>query len=107
MSRLSVRNSGAQHEAEPNSESLDHDHSYFGRVGTGLLPDWFSSVVVLLAPALLAALVVASTLADGKNLHVGANTAGVAVAGVAFWRGASVIVGVVIAAVVTAGIRAL
>ena len=71
------------------------------------LPEWFSSVVVLLAPALLAALVVASTLADGKNLHVGANTAGVAVAGIAFWRGASVIVGVVIAAVVTAGIRAL
>ena len=71
------------------------------------LPEWFSSVVVLLAPALLAALVVASTLADGKNLHVGANTAGVAMAGIAFWRGASVIVGVVIAAVVTAGIRAL
>ena len=71
------------------------------------LPEWFSSVVVLLAPALLAALVVASTLADGKNLHVGANTAGVAVAGVAFWRGASVIVGVVIAAGVTAGLRAL
>jgi len=71
------------------------------------LPEWFSSVVVLLAPALLAALVVASTLADGRNLHVGANTAGVAAAGVAFWRGASVIVGVVIAAVVTAGLRAL
>ena len=71
------------------------------------LPDWFSSVVVLLAPALLAALVVASTLADGKSLDVGANTAGVAAAGIAFWRGASVIVGVVLAAVVTAGIRAL
>ena len=71
------------------------------------LPGWFSSVVVLLAPALLAALVVASTLADGKNLHVGADTAGVAMAGIAFWRGASVIVGVVIAAAVTAGLRAL
>ena len=71
------------------------------------LPESFSSVVVLLAPALLAALVVVSTLADGKNLHVGANTAGVAVAGVAFWRGASVIVGVVIAAAVTAGLRAI
>jgi branched chain amino acid efflux pump len=76
-------------------------------LGGRQLPEWFSSVVVLLAPALLAALVVASTLADGKNLHVGADTAGVAAAGVAFWRGASVIVGVVIAAVVTAGIRAL
>jgi branched-subunit amino acid transport protein len=76
-------------------------------LGGRQLPEWFSSVVVLLAPALLAALVVASTLADGKNLHVGADTAGVAAAGVAFWRGASVIVGVVIAAVVTAGLRAL
>jgi branched-subunit amino acid transport protein len=76
-------------------------------LGGRQLPEWFSSVVVLLAPALLAALVVASTLADGKNLHVGADTAGVAAAGVAFWRGASVIVGVVIAAAVTAGLRAL
>lgn len=71
------------------------------------LPAWFTSVVVLLAPALLAALVVASTLADGKNLHVGADTAGVAVAGFAFWRGASVILGVVIAVGVTAALRAL
>jgi branched-subunit amino acid transport protein len=76
-------------------------------LGGRQLPEWFSSVVVLLAPALLAALVVASTLADGKNLHVGADTAGVAAAGLAFWRGASVIVGVVLAAVVTAGLRAL
>lgn len=71
------------------------------------LPAWFTSVVVLLAPALLAALVVASTLADGKNLHVGADTAGVAVAGFAFWRGASVILGVVIAVGVTAALRAV
>jgi branched-subunit amino acid transport protein len=71
------------------------------------LPEWFSGVVVLLAPALLAALVVTSALADGKHLHVGADTAGVAAAGIAFWRGASVIVGVLIAAVVTAGLRAI
>jgi branched-subunit amino acid transport protein len=71
------------------------------------LPEWFSGVVVLLAPALLAALVVSSALADGKHLHVGADTAGVVAAGIAFWRGASVIVGVLIAAVVTAGLRAI
>ena len=71
------------------------------------LPEWFSNVVVLLAPALLAALVVSSALADGKHLHIGADTAGVAAAGIAFWRGASVIVGVLVAAVVTAGLRAL
>jgi branched-subunit amino acid transport protein len=71
------------------------------------LPPWFSSIVVLLAPALLAALVVSSALADGKHLHIGADTAGVTVAGFALWRGASVIVGVVLAAGVTAAIRAL
>jgi len=71
------------------------------------LPSWFSGVVVLLAPALLAALVVSSALADGKHLHVGADTAGVTVAGIALWRGASVIVGVVLAAGVTAALRAI
>jgi branched-subunit amino acid transport protein len=70
------------------------------------LPGWFARVVVLLAPALLAALVITSA-ADGTELHVGADTAGVTAAGVALWRGASVIVGVVIAAGVTAALRAL
>ena len=45
------------------------------------LPDWFSSVVVLLAPALLAALVATQALADGTELAVGAETAGVAAGG--------------------------
>ena len=71
------------------------------------LPGWFASIVVLLAPALLAALVVSSALADGRHLHVGADTAGVAVAGVVLARGASVIAGVVVAAGVTAALRAL
>ena len=35
------------------------------------------------------------------------DTVGVAVAGVLLWRGANVIVGVLVAAVVTAGLRAL
>lgn len=71
------------------------------------LPAWFSQVVVLLAPALLAALVVSSAAADGRHLHVGADTAGVTLAGIALWRGASVIVGVVVAAGVTAALRAV
>jgi branched-subunit amino acid transport protein len=71
------------------------------------LPAWFAGIVVLLAPALLTALVVSSALADGKHLHVGADTAGVAVAGIALARGASVIAGVVIPAAITAGLRAL
>ena len=70
------------------------------------LPDWFSDVIAFMAPALLAALVVTAALADGDRLGVGADTAGVAVAGVALWRGVSVIVGVTIAAVVTALLRA-
>ena len=76
-------------------------------LGGRRLPGWFARVVVLLAPALLAALVVSSALADGRHLHVGADTAGVAVAGIALARGASVIVGVVIAAGITAALRAV
>lgn len=71
------------------------------------LPPRFQGVIQLLAPALLAALVVTSALADGDRLSVGADTAGVGVAGVAMWRGASVLVGVAIAAGVTAGLRAV
>jgi branched-subunit amino acid transport protein len=71
------------------------------------LPAWFSSVVSLLAPALFAALIVTQVLADGRELGVGADTAGVAVAGVAMWRGVPMVAGVLIAAAVTAGLRAL
>ena len=71
------------------------------------LPDWFAGVIQLMAPALLAALVCVSALAEGDRLAVRADTAGVAVAGVVLWRGGSVIVGVTVAAVVTALLRAL
>ena len=70
------------------------------------LPAWFSGVIGLMAPALLAALVCVSALADGKHLALGADTAGVAVAGAFLLRGASVIVAVVVAASVTALLRA-
>jgi branched-subunit amino acid transport protein len=71
------------------------------------LPAWFSGVIGLMAPALLAALVCVSALADGDRLAIGADTAGVAVAGVALWRGASIVLAVVIAAGVTALLRAV
>ena len=71
------------------------------------LPPRFVRVIVLMAPALLAAFVVTQALADGEKLHVGADTAGVAVAGVAVWRGATVLPAVIVAVVVTAGLRAL
>jgi branched-subunit amino acid transport protein len=71
------------------------------------LPLWFTSVVILLAPALFAALVVTQALADGKHLTVGADTVGVAAGGLVAWRFGSVIGCVVVAAVVTAGLRAI
>jgi branched-subunit amino acid transport protein len=71
------------------------------------LPLWFSGIVAMMAPALFAALVVTQALADGREWAVGADTAGVALAGIAAWRGASVVAVVAIAAVTTALLRAL
>ena len=70
------------------------------------LPPWFAAVVALLAPALLAALVVTQALADGERLAVGADTAGVAAAAVVLWRGGSILLCVAVAAGVAAGLRA-
>jgi branched chain amino acid efflux pump len=69
------------------------------------LPAWFSSIVAMMAPALFSALVVTQALANGREWGIGADTAGVALAGVAAWRGASVIAVVAIAAVTTAVLR--
>lgn len=80
-----------------------------GPAATGgrALPPAAVRVVVLLGPALLAALVVTNALADGDRLHVGADTAGALVAALLLWRRAHLLVVVVAAAVVTAGLRAL
>jgi hypothetical protein len=64
-------------------------------------------VVVLLSSALMAALVVTSALADGTEMRMGADTAGVVTAGVLLWRRSHVLVAVLAAAAVTAGLRAL
>jgi branched-subunit amino acid transport protein len=71
------------------------------------LPARFLGVVSLLAPALLAALVVTQTLADGQELAVGDQTAGVLAGGLVVWRTGSIIGCVLVAAAVTAGLRAL
>ena len=71
------------------------------------LPAQFLGVISLLAPALLAALVVTATLAEGKEIAVGDQTAGVAVGGLVAWRTGSIIGCVVVAAAVTAALRAL
>lgn len=75
-------------------------------VGGRELPGWARDTVLLLGPALLAALIVTQTLSDGERLAAGPETAGVAVSGVVMWRTRSVVLCVVTAAVVTAGLRA-
>jgi branched-subunit amino acid transport protein len=67
----------------------------------------FSRVVAMMAPALLAALVITSAFADGPHLSVGADTVGLLAGGVLLWRGRSVVLAVVVAVVVTAVLRAI
>jgi branched-subunit amino acid transport protein len=76
-------------------------------LGGRQLPVPAQRVLSLLAPALLAALVVVSIFADGDRWAVGAETAGAGVAGLLFWRTGSIIACVLSAAVVTALLRAL
>ena len=71
------------------------------------LPIAFRSVVMVLAPALFAALVVTQALADGKHIAIGPETAGVAAGALIAWRTGSIVGCVVAAAVVTALLRAL
>jgi branched-subunit amino acid transport protein len=76
-------------------------------LGGRALPGWLDAVVPLLAPALLAALVATHIFAKDGHLAVGANTVGVAAAGVVMWRTRSIVFCVVTAAVVTALLRAV
>jgi len=71
------------------------------------LPPRVGTVIGLLAPPLLAALVVTQALAHEDHLTIDARTAGVGVAGLAFWRGLPVAACVLLAAAVAAGARAL
>lgn len=71
------------------------------------LPPRLAGVIALLAPALLAALIVTQALADGRHIAVGADTAGVGLAGLVVWRGGSIMIAVAVAVLVTAGLRAL
>jgi branched-subunit amino acid transport protein len=71
------------------------------------LPIAFRSVIMVLAPALFAALVVTQALADGTHLAIGPETAGVAAGALVVWRTDSIVACVVVAAVVTAVLRAV
>jgi branched-subunit amino acid transport protein len=71
------------------------------------LPERALGVVELLAPALLAALIATNTFSSGRALVVDARAAGVAAAAVALALRAPVLAVVVIAAGVTALLRAV
>jgi uncharacterized membrane protein len=76
-------------------------------LGGRALPPRAAAVIALLAPALLAALVVTETFGHGGRLVIDARAAGVAAAALAMTVRAPLVAAVVVAAVVTAGIRAL
>jgi branched-subunit amino acid transport protein len=71
------------------------------------LPGWIRAIMPLLAPCLLAALVIGQTLADGRALTVDARVAGVAAAAIALFARAPLLVVLAAAAGVAAGVRAL
>lgn len=70
------------------------------------LPERLRAVVFLVAAPLLAALVVTQALANEKTLTIDAETAGVAAAGAAGWLRVPNILCLLVAAGVTAGVRA-
>ena len=76
-------------------------------VGGRELPGWAGRIIALLAPALLAALVVVDTFADGKSLVIDARAAGLGAAGIAVVLRAPIIVVILLAAAVTALVRAV
>lgn len=74
-------------------------------VGRRPLPARVRSVVDLLAPVMLTALVVTQTVGSGEDLSIDARVPGVAAAGIAVWRGVPLVGAMAIAATVTALLR--
>ena len=71
------------------------------------LPAKLTSVIELLAPAVLGALVVVQTFGRGGTLVSDERLVGVAVAGIAIWRKAPLLLVLILAAAATALVRAL
>ena len=71
------------------------------------LPPRLGRLIVLLAPALLAALVAINTLGGDRELVIDARLPGVLAAAVAIALKAPVLVVIIVAAGVTAGVRAV
>jgi branched-subunit amino acid transport protein len=76
-------------------------------IGRRQLPAPLERCLALIPAALIAALIVNDTFADGQDLVIDARAAGVVAAVFAVWRRAPLIVVIVIGAVVTAVIRQL
>jgi len=71
------------------------------------LPPRLAGVIDLLAPALFGALIAVQTFGNGQSLVVDERVVGVAVAGLAIWRKAPLIVVVILAAAATGIARAI
>jgi branched-subunit amino acid transport protein len=71
------------------------------------LPAWLRGIMPLLAPCLLAALVVGQAVGDGRAIAIDARVAGLAAAGVALALRAPLLVVLAAAAGVAAAARAL
>jgi hypothetical protein len=76
-------------------------------LGGRALPTAVVTLISLLAPALLAALVVTQTFADGQELVLDARAAGVAAAAGAIALRAPLVVTILLAAAVTAAVQAV
>lgn len=76
-------------------------------LGGRTLPRWAASVVALLGPALLAALVAIGTFAEGQRLVLDERVLGVGAAAIAIRLKAPLLLVVAIAAAVTAVARAV
>ncbi len=74
-------------------------------LGQRRLPPRVQSVVALVAPVMLVALVVTQAVAGDEEIALDARVPGVAAAGIAIWRGAPLVVAMFVAALVTALVR--
>lgn len=76
-------------------------------VGGRPLSHRVTAVVSLIGPVMLTALVVTQTVGGDQEIVIDARLPGVLAAAVAVWRGAPVLVAMLVAALVTGGLRAL
>ena len=76
-------------------------------LGGRALPARLTGVMALLAPTLLAALIVTNTFATGRDLVLDARAAGLAAALIAVLLRAPVLVVILVAAVTAGGLRAI